>query len=320
MQLTKRNHYTPCFWAALWNETYYRSFLAGMVKGESVRGQRVHALSVKSGRLLETTVENDHFDKNLGMAEITRESAEDFVKRHHPDKFEAFARTNATAEYPVFLDFEDILSGLERTAAYQTLMEVAKVRRIRSAVDRGFLACFLALQHQRCHAIMTSMIQLHVESGRHKFEHFVTLKWMLESPETLGLIVAPLAFSRWTLFSSERFLPLCDSPVLLDSESLMIALSPHLLLHADLKSRSNENEQVLVVPLADETFEEFRRRTIGNTFREIIGDEAILETWKASEEFQARAELMKDAKRYNELVWQEGSKELWRLNKYGGHK
>jgi hypothetical protein len=49
---------------------------------------------------------------------------------------------------------------------------------------------------------MTSMIQLHEESGRHKFEHFVTLKWMLETPETLGLIVAPLAFSRWTLFSS----------------------------------------------------------------------------------------------------------------------
>jgi len=81
------------------------------VKGESVRDQRVHALSVKSGRLLETTVENVHFDKNLGMAEITRESAEDFVKRHHPDTFEEFARTNATAEYPVFLDFEDILSG-----------------------------------------------------------------------------------------------------------------------------------------------------------------------------------------------------------------
>ena len=160
MQLTKRNHYTPCFWAALWNETYYRSFLAGTVKGESVRDQRVHALSVKSGRRLETTVENVHFDKNLGMAEITRESAEDFVKRHHPGKFEEFARTNATAEYPVFLDFEDILSGLERTTAYQTLMEVAKLRRIRSAVDRGFLACFLALQHQRCHAIMTSMIQL----------------------------------------------------------------------------------------------------------------------------------------------------------------
>jgi hypothetical protein len=83
-------------------------------------------------------------------------------------------------------------------AAYQTLMEVAKLRRIRSAVDRAFLACFLALQHQRCHAIMTSMIQLHEESGRHKFEHFVTLKWMLETPEILGLIVAPLAFSRWT--------------------------------------------------------------------------------------------------------------------------
>ena len=83
MQLTKRNHYTPCFWAALWNETYYRSFLAGTVKGESVRDQRVHALSVKSGRLLETTVENVHFDKNLGMAEITRESAEDLGQRSY---------------------------------------------------------------------------------------------------------------------------------------------------------------------------------------------------------------------------------------------
>jgi hypothetical protein len=40
------------------------------------------------------------------------------------------------------------------------------------------------------------MIQLHEESGRHTFERFVTLKWMLETPETLGLIVAPLAFSK----------------------------------------------------------------------------------------------------------------------------
>jgi hypothetical protein len=54
------------------------------------------------------------------MAEITRESAEDFVKRHHPDKFEEFARTNATAEYSVFPDFEDIFSGLERTRLKRT--------------------------------------------------------------------------------------------------------------------------------------------------------------------------------------------------------
>ena len=39
MQLTKRNHYTPCFWAALWSETYYRSFLAGALEAESVRDE-----------------------------------------------------------------------------------------------------------------------------------------------------------------------------------------------------------------------------------------------------------------------------------------
>ena len=66
------------------------------------------------------------------MAEITRESAEDFAKRHHPDKFEEFLRANATADYPVFLDFENVLTGMEHSAAYQTLMAVAKVQRIRS--------------------------------------------------------------------------------------------------------------------------------------------------------------------------------------------
>jgi hypothetical protein len=56
----------------------------------------------KVGPTTRSNVENVHFDKNLGMAEITRESAEDFVKRHHPDKFEEFARTSATAESPCF--------------------------------------------------------------------------------------------------------------------------------------------------------------------------------------------------------------------------
>src|SRR5688572_1220520 len=110
MQLTRRNHYTPCFWAALWNETYYRAFLADAEKRESVRHQPVHALSVKSGQLFETIVENVHFDKNLGVAEITRESAEEFAKRHHPDKFDEFVRANASAHYPILLDFENVLS------------------------------------------------------------------------------------------------------------------------------------------------------------------------------------------------------------------
>ena len=115
MQLTKRNHDTPCFWAALWSETYYRSFLAGALEAESVRDQPIHALNVKSGRLFETTVENVHFDKNLCVAEITRESAEDFAKRHHPDEFEEFLRARfsrvfrcpATPALPRNNEFDD---------------------------------------------------------------------------------------------------------------------------------------------------------------------------------------------------------------------
>ena len=63
---------------------------------------------------------------------------------------------------------------------------------------------------------------------------------------------------------------------------------------------------------------EFRRRTIGNTFREIIfGDSQLLEYWQSTREFRDRVALMKDVKSYNRLVQAEGARELWQLNTYG---
>ena len=64
-------------------------------------------------------------------------------------------------------------------------------------------------------------------------------------------------------------------------------------------------------------FEEYRTRTIGNTFREIIGDKQILERWRATSEFRARIDLMQNVEKYNKLILSNGERELWQLNAYG---
>ena len=86
MQPTKKHHYNPCFWTAHWNP----QFLEGALKGERdlarARNQQVFALNVKSNKVYRTSVENVHYDKSMGVAEITPEAAKDFCKRNFPDE------------------------------------------------------------------------------------------------------------------------------------------------------------------------------------------------------------------------------------------
>lgn len=89
MKPTTRNHYNPCFWTAHWNRAYHEQVLGGKTPADA-RRQPVHALSVKSNSIFTTKVENVHFDKRIGLIEITRADAEAFARRYHPDSYEEF--------------------------------------------------------------------------------------------------------------------------------------------------------------------------------------------------------------------------------------
>ena len=320
MDITKRNHYNPCFWTALWSVTYYEKSIAGAPSDELARKQVVHALNAKSQKIYPTTVERVHFEKNLGIAEISQPAAEDFVRRYHPDQYQQFVSEGATS-YPIYIDFENILSGIEATPAYQTLLKVATTQTVDNLIEKSYLASFVVLQNLRSHSIMNSMIDWHEENGYEKFEHLVKLKWMLGDPHFLFRLVHPLVCSRWNLYtSSEHCLPLCDSPILVQPESVMVALSPCLLLDIRSDSPAPEDAMPISQKIDSNMLEEYRLRTIGNTFREIIGEPKQLEAWRATAEFQARCEVMKDIKRYNKMIRAAGNRELWHLNAYGNRR
>ena len=77
----KRNHYNPCFWTALWNQQFLTDFCAGKTERGRARVQLVHTLNLRSNKIFETKVENLHYDKDLGFAELTPASMLDFCRR-----------------------------------------------------------------------------------------------------------------------------------------------------------------------------------------------------------------------------------------------
>ena len=297
MKIAKRNHYNPCFWTALWNPNYYRLATTEGMESLSVREQSVYVLNVKSEKLFQTTVERVHYEKNLGLAEISREAAEDFSRRHYPQEHEEFVRKSASSPYPVFIDFEQILTAMEKLLPYQTLLKVAVEGRIESREDKAHLSSFLVWQLLRSHAIMNSMIDWHRKLGHEKFEHFVMLKRQLGNTSALANRIELLVCGQWSLFSAtDEIFPLCDSPILVKSHSIMVALSPKLLLEIDLNIKTHAEHLPITQQVSPQKLEEYRCRTIGNTFREIIGDEPILKQWQTTPEFKARVDLMRNAK------------------------
>ncbi|MBI9086697.1 MAG: hypothetical protein JEZ11_24080 [Desulfobacterales bacterium] len=315
MRFAKRNHYNPCFWTALWNEAYYAMAAKNSTKPLSPREQVVYALNVKSRKIRKSKVDDVHYDKNLGVAEISKEAAEEFAKKYHPDQYETFLLANENAEYPVYIDFEQILSELEKLPPYKVLLQVAQKGRIESAEEKAHLGCFVVIQNIRSHAIMNAMIQLHEKE--YKFEHFVTLKWMLGDTDFLFSLVYPIVTCRWTLFGvNEHLFPLCDSPILIKPKSIMVALSPRLLLEIEREVPAREGEWRLRRTINTSKLNEFRRRTIGNTFREIIGNEKTLKKWKDTRAFRERVSIMSNLKNYNTLVRIKGNRELWHINAY----
>lgn len=315
---TVRNHYNPCFWTAHWNPQYYRDAVDGRVDLPNPREQRVHVLSVKANKIYQQPVENVHFDKHLGLAEISREGAAAFICRHRPDEYNAFMQ-DTDGIYPIYINFEQLVTGMEGLDPYRVLIAAARRGTIVSPEEKAFIAIVIVFQLLRSHAILNSMLQFQDEVGIYKFEHFVTLRWLLMDEQFMYRLVQPMMLSRWTFYrTTVDTFPLCDTPILIEPQDILFALSPRLLLEIDRTTSDPDDRWRDREGIPRHKLAEFRRRTVGNTFREIIfGDSSVLEEWHATRHFKERVVLIRDVKSYNRLVREEGGRELWQLNAYG---
>ncbi len=316
---TKRNHYNPCFWTALWNKPFFESWLRDAAQRGKPREQLVWALNLRGCKILENKVANVHLDKGLGVAEITSESAERFCRRWFPEKLpglKAWLRVHRDDEY--FIDFEDVLAGMERFGVYGALMKASRIGNVDSLEHKGFLACTLVLHAMRSHELMTSMTQGGA-IGLEKFEYFWLLRNAFGNRLILGRAAVPLAMGQWILYRTDdhRF-PLCDSPVMVNRDGVMAVLSPRLLLEINLNVARYENLPLVRDRISASKFREFRHRAIGNSFKEIIfSDRAVLEDWQSSREFRVRAAALRDPVKAAECIRAASERVGWALSGFG---
>lgn len=315
---TKRNHYNPCFWTGLWNPVYFEAVKRG-AQTELARSQHVFALGVRANKVYPTIVNHVHYAKDLGVAEITPEAMKQFCQKRFPGHYESLVRYVDEHPETLLMDFEDILTGVEQKAKYDLLIEAAMLGGFSSSEHKGFITCLLAIQAMRSYEMMESMIDCAESTGMPKWEYFWLLKNAWGNQFVLARATVALACARWTLYRTDdhRF-PLCDSPIMMAQDSVMAVLSPRLLVEIDLKVASSEDSWVIRDGISFSKYREFRRRSIGNTFREIIfHDSKELECWRATPEFKARVQTLTDPTVARRFVADAANRVIWGLNGFG---
>jgi len=315
----KRNHYNPCFWAALWNEQFFADFCGGKPRRDRAREQRIFTLNVRSNKIFPTKVHNVHYDKSLGVAEITAASMVAFCQRRFPEEVEKLKEYLAGHPDSLYLDFEQTLSDVERLQGYDALLRSAVRGGLESVAHKGFLACALVMHAMRSHELMTGILAGPSQSFIDKWEYFWELKHAWSNRLVLARAVTPLALGEWTFWRTpdHRF-PLPDSPVMVDRDSVLAVLSPRLLLRIDLNKSQPEDHWNLVDNIASPAFEAFRRRAIRNLFNDLIAPtEDVLQPWQSLPEYQDRIRELATAEGRASCVREAAARIIWAINGFG---
>ena len=316
---TSRNHYNPCFWTALWNPEYFEAWQKGDAPQGTARDQVVFTLNLRANKVLRTRMSRVHYEKGLGIAEISPESMKAFCRRWFPSELPGLSEYLRNHPESLFLDFEETLGGIEQLPSYTSLLDAARVGGITSVEHKGFLTCLLVMHVVRSHEFMTDMIETSAIRGIDKWEYFWLLRHALANRLVLARAVTPLAMGQWTLYStSEHRFPLPDSPVMVRRDTLMVVLSPRLLLEINLNVARPEDCWVVRDGISSSKYREFRRRAIGNAFTDIIfHDRATLETWRQLPECKRQVAALARSESRQDLIHAAAARVIWALDGFG---
>lgn len=310
---TKKQHYNPCFWTAYWNTCYYEQILRGEIPSTRARDQRVYSLNIISDSIRLDKTRNVHVESDSGEIEITHEDAKRFVKKYKPEEYKEFVEESDHDRQSVYMDSEQLLSNIEFSPSYATLLNVINRQTLTSREDKAFTADFIYLQWLRSHVMRKAILDYCLEAKISRFEYEVLLHWRLSGPHPDWLLIRSLAISRWTLFrTTAHAFPLADSPILVQPKSIMIALSPRLMLEITPGRVEDEEKWDIIDGVSYRKLWEFRDRTIRNTFREIIfSDEDTLRKWQGMPQFKSRRRVVSEGIDYKQFLNENTSNSLW---------
>lgn len=316
---TKRNHYNPCFWTALWNPVYFDAFVRGSTPPGPARDQELFVLNLRADQTYSVKASKVHYERALGVAEITPEEMKSFCKRWYPSEYANLSQYVEQHPEHLFLDFEDILNGIEQKGLYDSLLHCAKVGDLTSVEEKGFLTGCIVIHAMRSHELMTGMIGSSQARGIPKWEYFWLLKNAWSNPLILMRAALPLAMGQWTFYhTAEDTFPLPDSPVMIGEHGLMVVLSPRLLLEVSLLVQCPEDVWRVRERISPSKYREFRRRAVRNTFKEIVfSDKTRLDDWRHASDCRVRIRDLSDPATRDQILAESSARVIWGINGFG---
>lgn len=275
MPPTKKNHINPCFWTALWNETYFNDFINGR-KTQRARDQKVFTLDYRTPKILLKKTEDVHYSENLGLilAEGKELTASDKIfgtdEIYFPESKKTTSLSKIDADGIYLLDAEIDFSSLEEIAGYQHLLNTVKNNKIENEEDRIYLACFIIYHQLRSEKFFHSLFKKYENEDNPKLESFIQFRNTISNVNQIYNAVFPLVNSYWTLYSTKDFkFPLNDVPILYEKELIWVVLSPKHLLEID-KSKIYPGRVKCRSEISIRLFSNLRKTIIKNTVQEII--------------------------------------------------
>jgi hypothetical protein len=284
MPITKESHYNPCFWTAYWNFHYYQNKKSNSSFREKPREQIIYSLNLKSNNILKLKVRNVFFDKNAGIARITKQEMLEYCSRNNPEEYDNLTKYFEENPSDIFFNFENIFTGIEKVIR-ESIENVIQTRTIKNLSEKTYISYFIFFQIIRNHNTMKQFENFFKSIKMKKFELFFNLKDTLSDQQAIFNLIIPILSSRWTLYSLKKYrLPLSDNPILIRPQNIMMALAPDLMIEVELSKKvpietiSTGKKDISIFK-----YIEFKKRTIENSSREIIfGEKRLLEKWQKS--------------------------------------
>jgi hypothetical protein len=105
---------------------------------------------------------------------------------------------------------------------------------------------------------------------------------------------------------------------MIQRDSVMVVLSPRLLLEINLSVTSPEDLWLVREGISSSKFREFRRRAIANSYKEIIfHDKEALNDWRSTPEYKIRVRTLRNPVSSSSAVREGAMRVLWMINGMG---
>jgi hypothetical protein len=293
---TRRTHFNPTAWTAFWNSEYYAS-----PAGKRAREQRVHVLDLHANKVYSDKLDDIHFQRDLGLAELPLEEAKRLVggEVRVTIAAESGPREEVLNE-DVLVCIEDLFTQAERGRAYKYLFEVIRKQRIDSVDERVGIAVFIAFQHFRTPENFERMVDRGKANGQSKLAVYEALFDVELWKGPFAADVRNLASRDWILHvaDSHQF-PLPDRPILRNDSltRLWVTLSPCLLLEINAQQEGQGVTVKVNRTLHKSFMRHFQSLAIRRTVRHIIfHDKTVLEEWRERFEWREKVKVYQDAK------------------------